>query len=361
MADSASGATSWLRRLSLVLLGVLVGAAGVWAVEAVTRGASEPDPSASVLAYTVGVETVGRSMPIVVVVDRSRELAAINLLGGMVTRVSDLREPVTSGMVVYEVAGVPVRIVEGSFPFYREMVPGMEGEDVAQLQAVLVSLGYVDLEPDGRFGASTGAAVRDWRRDLGLTAGNRVGLGELIAVEGLPRLVEVGDGIRVGRLVSPGLEALFVLGAEPVFEVPLSESQVQAMDPGASLVVEYEGLEWPAVVLSSRSEPERGQVVLTLAAPGGGPVCGRECDRLPPSGRLQLRGRIVLVPPTSGPAVPVGALRTDAAGEVSVRLESGERRTVEVVAISGGLAVVEGLAVGERVLLGGATGTDENG
>jgi peptidoglycan hydrolase-like protein with peptidoglycan-binding domain len=242
--------------------------------------------------------------------------------------------------------------VEGDVPFYRELGLGLVGQDVRQLQAALVALGYLRIEPDGRFEASTAAGVREWRRELGLAEDDRVALGELIAVADLPRIVTVGVEIEVGRLASVGSEALFVLSEEPTFELPLTEAQAQAIDPAATLVVVHEGLEWPAVITATRDEADRGQVILQLAGSDGGPVCGEACDTLPTAGRSQLRGRIVSVPPTSGPAVPVSALQTDADGTAWVRLETGGRREVEVLASAGGLAVVDGIEIGERLRVG---------
>lgn len=347
-------------RLALVLFGAAIGIAGLWAGQ-VTIGdqpaAASPD---SLLAYTVAEDTVERSMPVIVVAERTRDLVAVNLLSGVVTRVPVLDGAAETGTVVYEVAGVPVQIVEGAVPFYRDLAPGVAGEDVAQLQSALVALGHLQIEPDGQYGASTAAAVREWRRDAGRAAGDRMPLGELIAVTGLPRLVSVADEISVGRIATAGSDALFVLSREPSFELPLSEAQAQAIDPAATLVIEHQGMEWQAAITTSRSNPEQGQVVLGLAGLDGGPVCGQECDTLPAEGSAQLRGRLVSVPATTGPAVPVAALETHANGMVSVRLESGSLRPVEVVATAGGLAIVEGLDVGERVLVGGQPDGGEN-
>ncbi len=342
-----------------VLLAVGVVLAVLWAGLATMGNRAPGSPSQEPSTYTVGEETVERSLPVIVVAERSRELVAVNLLDGVVTRVPDLRGAARIGAVVYEVAGVPVRVVEGDVPFHRELRPGLEGEDVVQLQAALIELGHLGIDPDGHFGAATSEAVRQWRRESGFD-GDRVPLGELIAVPDLPRMVLVADGIQVGTLAGVGSEALFVVSEEPRFEVPLSESQAQAIDSATAIVLEHDGLEWHAEATTSRREPERGQVVLMLAGPEGGPVCGEACATLPAQGRVQLRGRIVSVPPTTGPAVPVTALRTDAAGTVWVRLEAGGTRKVVVLAMAGGLAIVEGLEVGERILIsGGSNGGDD--
>lgn len=360
LTSGKDGRHMW-RRLLLFLCAFAGGVVGLWALQ-VTLGTRPPDsPLDNVLTYTVANETVERSLPVIVVAERSRGLVAVNLLDGVVTRVPDFQGPAPTGSVVYEVAGVPVRIVEGAVPFYRDLIPGVEGDDVSQLQAALGALGYFEGEPDGLYSAPTAAAVREWRTDLGLVDGDSIILGELIAVPDLPRQVSVGDEVDVGRLAAVGSDALYVLSDEPRFELPLTEAQAQGIDPAATVVVEHDGREWRARVTTSRSDPVLGQVVMTLAGLSGGPVCGEACDTLPADGRTQLRGHIVSVPPTTGPAVPLAALETSANGTVSVRLESGRERTVEVLASAGGLAIVEGVEVGERVLVGGSVTGNEDG
>lgn len=352
---------SLIRRFSPVIVGGLIATIGLWAAWATTSARPPVDVPDPFVTYTVAEETVERSLPIIVVAERSIVPVAVNHLQGVITRVADLREPVPVGTVVYEVAGVPVRLVEGAVPFYRDLGPGVEGEDVFQLQAALFELGYLQSEPDGRYAESTSEGVREWRRDLGLEDGEDVALGEVIAVPSLPRLVRVADEIATGRLVAPGSDAISLLSEPPTFEAPLSDAQAQTIDPAAVVVIEFGDLEWRANIASSQIEPEQGQVVLTLVGEDGGAACGSDCDSLPAEERLQLRGRVVSVPATTGPAVPVAALDTDAQGRARVRLESGAMRRVTIVAIAGGLAIVEGVEVGERVQLIGQSDGNEDG
>jgi peptidoglycan hydrolase-like protein with peptidoglycan-binding domain len=346
-----------LKGLALVLLGLAVGATAVWAAET-TMGPPDPQlPMEGPLRYTVASETIERSTTAVVVAERSRELVAVNLLEGVVTSVPGTEGEVPTGTVVFEVAGIPVRIVEGAVPFYRELGPGMEGDDVTQLQAALVDLGFMPTEPDGRFGTATASGVREWRIFLGLEPRDRVALGELIAVPDLPRVVVPGEGIQEGRLAPVGSDGLFVFGENPTFVLPLSAGQAAAIDPEATVVVEHDGGEWPAEITSSQDDPERGQVLLMLAGTEGGPVCGEACGSLPMEDRAQLRARIVSVPPTTGPAVPLAAVRTDTVGRASVVLASGATQQVEILAVAGGLAVVAGVEVGDTILIGDAEGT----
>ena len=58
-----------------------------------------------------------------------------------------------------------------------------------------------------------------------------------------------------------------------------------------------------------------------------------------------------MVPDVTGPAVPVAAVRTDDGGAAYVALPDGGRAPVRVLASGDGLAVVEGLAVGDEFVV----------
>jgi hypothetical protein len=77
---------------------------------------------------------------------------------------------VAPGNVIVEVAGRPLFVFQGSVPAYRNLVPGDSGNDVAQLQTGLESLGYsTGGDTSGVFGAGTAAAVTAYYTALGYT------------------------------------------------------------------------------------------------------------------------------------------------------------------------------------------------
>ncbi|GAA2427077.1 peptidoglycan-binding protein [Streptomyces glaucus] len=67
---------------------------------------------------------------------------------------------VAAGKTLIEVSGRPVIALHGGLPVYRDLKPGSEGDDVAQLQKALAELGH-STAPDasGTYGAGTKAAV----------------------------------------------------------------------------------------------------------------------------------------------------------------------------------------------------------
>lgn len=78
----------------------------------------------------------------------------------IVTDLPPIGTVVAEGEVLFEVSGRPVIVLEGATPSYRDLAPGISGDDVAQLEAALDRLGLEPGPLDGRYDASTEAAVR---------------------------------------------------------------------------------------------------------------------------------------------------------------------------------------------------------
>jgi peptidoglycan hydrolase-like protein with peptidoglycan-binding domain len=75
---------------------------------------------------------------------------------------------VKAGQLLLEVSGRPVFALKGVVPAYRDLRPGAEGEDVAQLQRALSALGYgTGADTSGSFGAGTKSALRSLYSSLG--------------------------------------------------------------------------------------------------------------------------------------------------------------------------------------------------
>ncbi|WP_348789061.1 peptidoglycan-binding domain-containing protein [Leifsonia sp. NPDC080035] len=67
-------------------------------------------------------------------------------------------DDVQAGSPLLEINGRPLFVFAGAFPFYRDLEPGMDGPDVAQLQSALSASGH-PVSVDGRLGSETVAAV----------------------------------------------------------------------------------------------------------------------------------------------------------------------------------------------------------
>jgi peptidoglycan hydrolase-like protein with peptidoglycan-binding domain len=334
----------------VVALATLVGA--FWAGRVTMGPAAEGPADVESVVHEVVGASVGRSLSLGVTVEQPSRPVATNGLGGTVTSVGST-DQVDVGDSLYEVDTVPVRAVVGDTPFWRDLGVGLDGDDVAQLQEALAVLGHYRGEVDGRFQLTTDQAVRAWQADLGLTRDGVVRLGELVAVPRLPARLGLAEGIIAGARLAGGEPAVFAATGEIDFRLVISTGQAELIPPDAVVALEHDAHTWQAVLGESEAGDD-GNIRYTLAAPDGGPVCGDECDSLPVAERTSLRARVTIVPEVSGPAVPVAALRIDPDGTAYVFLVDRTRQEVSVLGSSGGVAVVDGLRIGDRVLVLGA-------
>lgn len=347
------------RAVTVTLLAAVTGALGFWAGRTTTRPIEvESDAPASSVVVPVQEQTVGRTLTLNVTVTQSRTPLAVNSLPGVVTRVEKAGR-FTNGAVLYTVGADPVRVVEGSFPFYRDLAVEDTGQDVKQLRSVLVDLGYLK-ETGTRFDWATQVAVKAWQKKLGAPQTGGVKLGELLVVKQTPASISFDtDLLRVGGLLAGGEKLVFASEGTPSFDLVVAEDQAQLIPQTATVVVPYQDTTWKAVIADVRRD-QQGQVIHHLTAPKGGPVCGTQCDVLAfTSSELALLSSVQVVPPVTGPAVPAAAVRVGADGQAVVRVvkDDGTRETrkVTVTGSQDGVAVVEGLSVGEQVeALGGS-------
>ncbi|MGW1885506.1 peptidoglycan-binding protein [Streptomyces sp. NPDC001970] len=78
------------------------------------------------------------------------------------------RDEVAAGDALLEVSGRPVFVLEGGLPVYRDLKPGAEGDDVAQLQKALGKLGHgTGSDTSGRFGTGTKTALNAFYASIG--------------------------------------------------------------------------------------------------------------------------------------------------------------------------------------------------
>ncbi|MEU3553481.1 peptidoglycan-binding protein [Streptomyces fragilis] len=73
-----------------------------------------------------------------------------------------------AGQLLVEVSGRPVFALRGDLPMFRDLKPGAEGDDVAQLQRALGDVGYSTAgDREGRFGERTKAALTAFYSGIG--------------------------------------------------------------------------------------------------------------------------------------------------------------------------------------------------
>jgi peptidoglycan hydrolase-like protein with peptidoglycan-binding domain len=172
VADDRGSRLLRRQRLAIVVMAIclVVSIGGLVAstlIKSPMQAAAETEPPVP----TVLTETVERRVLVSTVVTRGTVVAAAQVTVSpptpegtkpVVTRVPlAAGKQVRAGDVVIEVSGRPVVALPGVLSTYRDLKPGDDGKDVAQLQRALAKLGlYSDGDDDGHFGAATKSAVR---------------------------------------------------------------------------------------------------------------------------------------------------------------------------------------------------------
>jgi peptidoglycan hydrolase-like protein with peptidoglycan-binding domain len=88
---------------------------------------------------------------------------------GVPARLPVAGKELKEGDVIFTTSGRPVFLLTGPQPSFRDIGPGIDGEDVGQLEAALLRLGYDPGPVDGIYDGQTGDAVAAWYRAAGFT------------------------------------------------------------------------------------------------------------------------------------------------------------------------------------------------
>jgi peptidoglycan hydrolase-like protein with peptidoglycan-binding domain len=322
--------------------------AGILGARLTLQTPSQP-PSTTPPVYTVVNGSVGRTITLNASARWESHAGQPNGASGVVTSVLvGPNSPIDVGDPLYTVNLRPVIAARGAVASFRDQSKGVRGADVEQLQALLKALGF-SVPQDGDFDARTTSAVKSWQRSNGVNPNGVVSTGDVLYFPVLPARVSVTETLRVGARVSGGEDVLNILGAAPTFQIELGSDQLGLVPVEAAVTVHHAGGTW-----LGRAQPatETGEtVVLPIRGVTDGPVCGSECEEVPIEGGTTLRAEVTVVPITRGPTVPASALRTQPDGVVIVILANGDAREVHVIQAAEGLAVLEGVQVGERIRL----------
>ncbi|MFI9724355.1 hypothetical protein ACIHFE_32765 [Streptomyces sp. NPDC052396] len=315
-------------------------------------------------------------------------------------------DAVTFGHVLLEVSGRPVFALPGRIPVYRDLAPGAHGEDVAQLQRALTTLG-LRWKPDsaGIFGDGTQRALAAFYASIGYepvrlrqapgdagraTAGFRsttlpesrapapqamstgitLPMSEVFYLNSPPARIDsltakVGSGVK-DSLMTVSAGELSVDGS-------LAPSQKGLVRPGQKVQIlsETTGQEATGSVTSvatapsapKRDDPQSGQSFAMRVTP----------DKQLPVGFAGQEVRLTVTAASSGGKallVPSAAISSgaDARTTVTVRSAHGRQHRVEVRTGMSGDGYVQvtpvgagSLAAGDQVVVGLKTGTQRAG
>jgi hypothetical protein len=86
---------------------------------------------------------------------------------GVITTLPLRSTQLNEGDIIFSTSGRPVFVLVGETPAYRDLVPGISGDDVLQLEDVLARLGFDPGSVDGTYDEQTSAAVADWYASAG--------------------------------------------------------------------------------------------------------------------------------------------------------------------------------------------------
>ncbi|MEX2652250.1 MAG: peptidoglycan-binding domain-containing protein [Acidimicrobiia bacterium] len=345
-----------MKRAVRVALGIAAAAllflGGWWAASVVMESPDDPLASADPTLFTVDEGLVGRSLRFAAVAEWTFQDLARNATTGVVTSVGVAPGATISfGDVLYTVDLRPVAAAEGTVPAFRDMALRVEGEDVAQLQRLLAQLEFYQGEADGEFDSSTRGAVRAWQESLGVADDGVVRVGDIVFVPDLPARVVLSEDVKVGATLVGGELAVRRVSAEVRFWIPLSPEQRNLVPLSASVMVTHGQGVWEATIVEAIEDEAQGELRLILESRDGGSVCGSECGEVSLEGQTSFPSEIVVVPETTGPVVPVAAIETLPDGGTVVTADDGSQIPVDILAAADGLAVVDGLEVGDVIML----------
>jgi peptidoglycan hydrolase-like protein with peptidoglycan-binding domain len=86
---------------------------------------------------------------------------------GLITTLPLVNTQFEEGDVILTASGRPVFVLQGEVPAFRDLVPGISGKDVRQLEEGLKRLGFDPGPVDGTYDEQTSAAVGTWYTSAG--------------------------------------------------------------------------------------------------------------------------------------------------------------------------------------------------
>lgn len=274
---------------------------------------------------------------------------------GVITDIVAQPGLIQPGDVLLRVDERPTMALAGEIPAFRTMSVGISGRDVAGLQRYLADLGYVVDPRLENYSEVTERAVAAWHDAIGVAPTGEVVLGEIVFMPkpAFAAPMRWTNEVLVGVTISAGTPILERLAPEPDLTIEFGGGSAPAgVSPGLSAKATFaDGRELAVVISDVRFE--NGRRWATLTAPTGMNLCKPDdCQEIVPlSAEANFDVTVVLIPPTTGPGVPIAAVQSDAIGQAFVEMVDGSRRIVHVRVSSGGTAIVDGLAAGDTILL----------
>ncbi|GID30460.1 peptidoglycan-binding protein [Paractinoplanes brasiliensis] len=228
---------------------------------------------------------------------------------GTVTWLPKVGARIRRGGALLRADDMPVVLLYGALPIYRELRPGAEGPDVALLERNLRALGYTGFTVDDEYTGVTAEAVRRWQKDLGREETGVVDPTWLVVADGAIRVA----GLKVRPGAAATGEVLTCTGAASVVTVDVEADGAGWAQPGVKVTVTL---------------PNDKKTPGTVAS------VGAKAEPKEPGGTATIPVTVAL-----GDEAPLGKLRE---GPVTVTYVSERRENVLAVPVAALVALPEG-------------------
>ncbi|MCS7479214.1 peptidoglycan-binding protein [Umezawaea endophytica] len=277
--------------------------------------------------------------------------------GGVVTGLPTPGAVVTFGGELYAVDNVPVFLLRGGMPAWRDFESGMDkGPDVQQLEESLRDLGFFTKPPDQEFSWFTTDAIQRWQKANGLAVTGRLPLGSVLFSGGDLRIGTVKA--KVGDQTGQGGELFATTATTRIVDATLKLANQQLAVVGAKVGLNLPGGTRTTGTFSSVGTPtekpgagEQKETVIPVVVTLDDPAA---------AGSLQEASVTVSVPSARREdvlSVPVGALLAISPDEFGVEVVQADGTTRKVAVktglFAGGRVEVsgDGLEAGQRVVV----------
>lgn len=334
-------------------------------VGTVAEASRAEDDAPQDVVWQVSEESIGRALTFPGEVFAPVVPGALANVDGVITAITaEDGAPIDAGDVLFDVDLRPVVAGEGDVPAFRDLAEGALGADVAQLREFLCELGHLAECAGTYFDAELRRAAAAWQEELGVPADGAVRAPDIMWFPDLPVHIARAPGVAVGARVAVDDRPWSVAAGALRLESRLTGDQAELVPAGAPVRFGDEGAGVAFLRAGTAADGAAddgldggadGGVVLEVRADDGERgVCdvSPECRELIDGARSRpVELSVEIVPSQRGVGVPVRAVLTAADGQTYVVRRDGSRAAVTVTGSTGGIALVEGLAVGEAILV----------
>jgi len=348
---------------------VVAGAAATLAVTDPFRHNGSPGAGVGNAYHTATATVTLRSLTaqtqVTATLGEAGSYSVVNQAQGTITALPSVGQVVRPGHALYSVSGDPVVLLRGTVPAYRALSEGMAGQDVAELNADLVTLHYAtsaELDPSSDyFSAATAVALEGLQSHLGLTVTGSLALGQAVFLPSAIQVTALETNIVLGGQATSGSQLLTATSTAPAVTIDLDPSLQSDVRDGEPVSITLPDNQVTPGVVSYVSNVATN--TRSSSSSSSSPTITVEVTPTHPAALGGLDQAPVDVTITTGSVsnalvVPVDALLAQPGGGYAVEVISG--RGHHLVAVSPGLfddaaglvqVTGSGLSAGQRVVV----------